>query len=213
MFSGVLFDFDGTIVDTTDLVIKSFQYTLKPYLNREVTPEEVYPYFGMPLRQAIEVFVEEKEVDAAMAVYRRYSEEHFDDLTKLCPGILEGLQELDKAGIKFAIVTSRMRKTTFYALKLFNLEKYFPVVVAVEDVKKHKPGPEPVMYALQLLKLYPHEAVMIGDSPHDILAAKAAGVTSVAAGWSKITWEKVLASNPDVVVNSMKEFTDFCLKK
>ncbi|PRR69693.1 HAD family hydrolase [Neomoorella humiferrea] len=213
MFSGVLFDFDGTLVDTTELVIKSFQHTLKPYLGRTVKPEEVYPYFGIPLRDGLLAFMPDRPelVNEMIEVYRRFSEEHFDDLVRLCPGVREGLEYLKAAGIKLGIVTSRVRDTTLYGLRLFNLKDFFPVVVTMEDVGSHKPDPEPVLRGVELLGLSPAAVAMIGDSPHDIMAARAAGVTSVAATWSKIPRELLLAARPHVVVDTMAEFVDFCI--
>ncbi|MDN5344326.1 MAG: pyrophosphatase PpaX [Clostridia bacterium] len=213
MFAGVLFDFDGTLVDTTALVLKSFQHTLAPYLGRVVEPEEVYPYFGITLRDGLAAFVPDRTelVEEMLPRYRRFSEEYFDDLVRPCPGVREGLEQLRAAGIKLGIVTSRVRDTTLYGLHLFDLTGFFQAVVTMEDVQSHKPGPEPVRHGVKLLQLTPPEVTMIGDSPHDILAAKAAGVTSVAAGWSKVPRERLLSARPDVIVNTMAEFTRFCL--
>lgn len=85
------------------------------------------------------------------------------------------------------------------------------MIVAAEDVTSHKPGPEPVRYGLKLLGVEAGAAAMIGDSPHDIQAARAAGVTSVAAGWSRVPRDQILAAGPEVLVASMTEFVDFCL--
>ena len=128
MFAGVLFDFDGTLVDTTELIIKSFQHTLLPHLDRVIEPEEVFPYFGMTLREGLGAFKPDK-VDEMLPKYRRFSDEHFDELTRPCPGVYESLQKLKAAGIKMAVVTSRTRQTTLYGMRLFELEKFFPVVV------------------------------------------------------------------------------------
>lgn len=213
MFAGVLFDFDGTLVDTTELIIKSFQHVLRPRLGRVIAAEEVFPYFGMTLRDGLAPFVPDRpdEVEKMITEYRRFSNEHFDDLINLCPGVKEGLKQLRAAGIKMGVVTSRARQTTLYGLQLFELQDYFPVIVAMDDVSSYKPQPEPVLRGVELLQLEPAEAVMIGDSPHDILAARAAGVTSVAAGWSKIPRERLLASRPDAIVDSMAEFVEFCV--
>ncbi|WP_338818062.1 Pyrophosphatase PpaX [Moorella thermoacetica] len=210
MFAGVLFDFDGTLVDTSELVIKSFQHTLAPYLGRVVAPEEVYPYFGVTLKEGLAAFMPD-HLDEMLHEYRRYSAAHFDDLVRPCPGVREGLQRLQQAGIKLGVVTSRLRDTTLYGLELCGLTSFFPVIVAAEDVTSHKPGPEPVRYGLKLLGVEAGAAAMIGDSPHDIQAARAAGVTSVAAGWSRVPRDQILAAGPEVLVASMTEFVDFCL--
>ncbi len=212
MFAGVLFDFDGTLVDTTELIAKSFQHVLSPYLKRTIKPEEIYPYLGVTLRDGLMAFKPDK-VDIMLPEYRSYSVKNFPKLTRLFPGVHEGLQKLKTAGVKMAVVTSRARQTTLYGMQLFDLEKFFPVVVSMEDVSIHKPQPEPVLKGLELLDLKPTEVVMIGDSPHDINAAKAAGVTSVAAGWSMIPREHLLLAEPHVIVDSMEEFVSFCINK
>ncbi|MDN5347165.1 MAG: pyrophosphatase PpaX [Clostridia bacterium] len=209
-YAGVLFDFDGTLVDTTDLVIESFQYTLRPYLGREVKPEEVYPFFGAPLREGLFAFVPDK-AEELLPVYRRYTNEHFEEKIKLCPGVREGLGRLKKAGLKLGVVTSRMRKTTLRGLEIFDLLHFFVTVVALEDVDNHKPGPEPVRKALRDLGVAAEDAIMIGDSPLDILAARAAGVKSAAAGWSAVPRARLLAAEPDFSVESMEEFVEICL--
>ena len=210
MFAGVLFDFDGTLVDTSELVIKSFQHTLAPYLGRVIAPEEVYPYFGITLKEGLAAFVPD-HLDEMLHEYRRFSAAHFDDLVRPCPGVREGLQRLQQAGIKLGVVTSRVRDTTLYGLELCGLTPFFPVIVTAEDVTSHKPGPEPVRRGLELLGLGKEAAAMIGDSPHDILAARAAGVTSVAAGWSKVPLKRIQAAAPEIIVASMTELVDLCL--
>lgn len=209
-WQGVLFDLDGTLLDTSDLVIRSFQYTLEPYLGRTVEPEELYPYFGVPLREGLAAFVPDK-VEEMLEVYRRYSADHYDELVRLCPGVKEGLAELRRAGMRLGIVTSRVRDTTFYGLQLFGLQGFFQAVVTLEDVPVHKPCAEPVRRALEVLGLAPAEALMVGDSPHDIAAARAAGVTAAAAGWSWVPRRRLLAARPDFWVNSMTELVSLVL--
>lgn len=209
-FKGVLFDLDGTLLDTSDLVIRSFQYTLYPYLGRIVAPEEVYPYFGVPLREGLKAFVPEK-VEELVEVYRLYSQEHFDELVRLCPGVKEGLKELYQAGIRMGIVTSRVRETTLYGLRLFELEDFFQAVITMEDVNNHKPGPEPVLKCLEILGVPSGDALMVGDSPHDIAAARAAGVVAVAAGWSYIPRHRFTDVEPDFWAESMAEVVALAL--
>ncbi|SMB99588.1 pyrophosphatase PpaX [Thermanaeromonas toyohensis ToBE] len=207
---GVLFDLDGTLLDTSELVIKSFQYTLYPYLGRVVAPEEVYPYFGVPLREGLEAFVPEK-VEEMVEIYRRYSEEHYNELVRLCPGVREGLKELHQAGVRMGIVTSRVRDTTLYGLRLFGLEDFFQAIITMEDVNTHKPRPEPVLKCLEALRIPPEKALMVGDSPHDIAAARAAGVVAVAAGWSHVPRQRFIDAQPDFWAESMAEVVALAL--
>lgn len=212
-FAGALFDFDGTLVDTTQLVVDSFRHTLNGYFGREVRPEEVYPCFGMPLREAMACLVPPDRVDEFVQVYRQYNSDNFEAKITLCPGVHAALRRLQAAGVKMGIVTSRMRNTTWRGIRLFNLAPYFGSVVTMEDVESHKPGPVPVQKALADLGLKPAQAIMLGDSPHDVEAARAAGVIGVACRWSYLYPASFDSITPDYVVDSMDEFAGLVLRE
>jgi len=108
---------------------------------------------------------------------REYNLRHHDELAGIFAGMAEVVQELYAAGAHMAIVTSKTRQTALRGLRLFDLDKYFPVVIGFDEVEHHKPHPEPVLSAVRLLGLEPSDCIMVGDGPADIASAKAAGVT------------------------------------
>jgi pyrophosphatase PpaX len=119
------------------------------------------------------------------------------------------LDELRAEGRRLAIVTAKRRKTVDLAFAVLPLERYFDAVVTSESTARHKPHPDPVLVALELLGSRPEEAAFVGDSPYDVGAAKAAGVFAVAVSWGRIhPEERLLAAGADIVVHSPEELLD-----
>lgn len=208
-FKGVLFDLDGTLLDTTDLIIKSFQHTIRVHYNRPVDLEIVRAYFGQPLRAALEVLGPD-DVDDLIQTYREFNLLHHDELAKSFAGVAETVQELYNAGVLLAVVTSKSQTTAIRGLKLFDMDKYFPVVIGSEQCQNHKPHPEPVQLALAELGLTAGECLMVGDSPADIASARAAGVKTAAVRWTELPIETLLVEHPDFVLTTMAELLPIC---
>lgn len=146
----VLFDLDGTLIDTNDLVLESLKYTIKTHLGAEIEDARLYKYFGQPLVNIM------ADLNAAMAeqmvdTYRRYNALKHDDLVKLFPQVPETLEELKNRGIHTAVVTSKMKGMAVRGLEKFNLREYFDACIAFEDTERHKPDPEPILKALEVL--------------------------------------------------------------
>jgi pyrophosphatase PpaX len=198
-FAGLLFDLDGTVLDTTDLIMQSFQYTFLVHYNRQLLLPDIHPFFGKTLRAAMEVLGPDK-VDELITTYREFNLTHHDDLTKTFMGMAEALQQVHNAGIPMAIVTSKTSEMALRGLKLFNMECFFPVVIGVYECKRHKPDPEPVQQALARLQLSAAECLMVGDSPYDIISARAAGVQTAAVRWSSVPWEDIIAAKPNYIL-------------
>ncbi|MDK2926981.1 MAG: pyrophosphatase PpaX [Bacillota bacterium] len=206
----VLFDLDGTLIDTNRLVIESFQYTLRLHLGREVPAAEIVPTFGMPLIEGLRHFSAEK-AEEMLATYRSYNESRHDATTTLIPGAKETLAALKEAGLSLALVTSKRRGLALRGLKLFGLDAYMDAVITPEDTVRHKPEPEPVLKALELLGARPHCALMVGDSPMDLACARAAGSRTAAALWSALPRELLLAEKPDFLLDELLDLLDICL--
>lgn len=200
--TAVLFDLDGTIIDTNQLIIKSFVYTVEKHLGYKIGAEEVIPYFGEPLPLTLQRFSKDKW-EIMLKTYRDYNEKYHDRYTKIREDVKEVLARLKEEGIKTAVVTSKRRELAKRGLKLFELDKYFDVLVGLEDTEKHKPEPDPVLKALELLKSPREEALMVGDSPYDILSARSAGVRSVAVKWSVLPFELLKKEKPDYFIEDM----------
>ena len=208
-YRGILFDLDGTLLDTTELIVKSFQHTFRVHYNRDITPAEIHPFFGQTLRAAMEHLGPDK-VDELIATYRDYNLTHHDRLTTAFTGVVEVLQELYNAGAAMAIVTSKTQGTALRGLRLFNLDKYITAVIGVEQCQKHKPDPEPVLTAIKELGLTAADCLMVGDSPHDIISAKRAGAHTAAVRWTQVPWQSIVAEKPDYILNTMEDLLSIC---
>lgn len=200
----ILFDFDGTLMDTTNLIIASFKHTVQKHLNRQVEAEELFPHFGRPLIDALEELAPEQGNELILT-FRQFNLKHHDEMVTPFEQVLETLEKLQEMGIKLGIITSKARLSLHKGLELYNLKHYFKSIVALEDTKIHKPNPEPVLLGLKQLNVLPTEALVVGDSPHDIHSAHRANVQAAAVRWTSLSWESILAEKPEFILNSMAE--------
>lgn len=193
-----LFDLDGTLLDSIDLILTTFHHTSRVHLGREFSDSHWLAGMGTPLRDQLSRVAQSKEELAAMLdTYRAYNLTHHDDMAKPYPGVVEMVQKLHRQAAKLALVTSKLRTGTEYGLRLLGLEEEFSVRICADDVECGKPHPEPVLKALAALDASPDEAVFIGDSRHDIEAGRRAGVTTAAVAWGPFPREKLEAAGPD----------------
>ena len=203
----VLFDFDGTVMNTNDVIIASWQHTFRTIDGKEREVSEIARTFGEPIVKTMKRLFPQVPVEESLKIYRSYQYDYFDDLVTLFPGMKELLVKLRKTGYKTGLVTSRMRNTTFRGLEKFELTDLFDAVVTCDDTNVHKPDPEPVFIALEKLGTKPEKTVMLGDTMYDIMCANNAGVTSVLVGWAIApTEEEIKGENgPDFI---MKDAAD-----
>lgn len=206
---GILFDLDGTLIDTSNLIVRSFQHTFTKHYGRALTPQEIYAFFGKPLRAAMEYYGPDK-VDELIKTYREYNLAYHDELTTGFESVPETIRKLYDQGISMAIVTSKTKNTAIRGLKLFDMDKYFITVIGHEECQNHKPHPEPVLRALAEIKLSPEECLMVGDSPFDLASARAAGLRTAAVRWTQIEWEQLLAEKPDYELATIKDLLTIC---
>lgn len=180
----VLFDFDGTIMDTNEVIIQSWQETFRTLAGREEDRDVLLKTFGEPLEYTMRNFFPEVPVEKGLEIYRGYQRDNFLNDIQLFPGIRDLLDELSARQIKMALVTSRLKHTTMQAIDKFDMEKYFGYVVTADDVTRHKPDPQSALIALDKIGSRPDQTIMIGDTLFDILCARNAGCTSVLVSWS-----------------------------
>jgi len=205
MIECVLFDLDGTIVDTNDLIINSFMHALKQNALPPLTREQIIPHMGTTLQQQMRVFSGLEDVSALELSYRSFNYEHHDALIRSFPNVNETMEQLRSLGIKMGIVTTKIRPTTFKALEMFDLLQYMDTIVTVEDVTQPKPHPEPVLTAVRNLGVDPRKTLMVGDSVVDIQSAKAAGVYVAGVAWSLKGEETLRKYEPDYIIHDMKD--------
>jgi pyrophosphatase PpaX len=204
-FPVVLFDFDGTVIDSGSIILASMRHATRTVLGREIPDEELgRAVGGSGLIEQMRL-IDAERVDELVACYREHNEPLHAELAE-CAGMSDALTTLKEEGRKLGVVTAKRRETVRLAFSYLPLEHFFDVVVGSDDTERHKPDPQPLTHALGLLRAAPEEAVYVGDSPFDIRAAKAAGVHAVAVTWGGIhPRTRLEAEEPDAVVDSAEE--------
>ena len=203
----VLFDFDGTVMNTNDVIINSWQHTFRTLENREEDVDKIIKTFGEPLAVTMEKLFPHVPVEESINIYRSYHYDNFGELICLFPGMKELLSKLSGCGYKLGMVTSRLRKTTEQGMEKYEIIDYFDAVVTADDTTKHKPDPEPINIALEKLGSAPQESIMLGDTMFDILCAKNAGVKSVLVSWAMAVTEedKTGPNRPDHIIEKAED--------
>jgi pyrophosphatase PpaX len=212
LLGAALFDFDGTLVDTTDLIYQSMRHATGEILGREISRDVLMANVGQPLPRQMELLSAE-HAEALLDSYRLHNEENHDALIKEFPGVEESLARLKAEGVRVGVVTSKRRFSVDMALKNFpGLGDVVDQWVTMEDTTEHKPRPEPLLKGLELLGNVPREqASYVGDSPFDVTAAKAAGVESVAVSWGAFSEDALRAAEPDHLVPDLDAAVDILL--
>jgi len=201
----VLFDLDGTLVDSGAIILASFKHAARTVLARDVEEEQIAALVGGSNLHDQMRGLSPAHVDELVRVYREHNRPLHDELEAF-EGVEELMETLSKQGRKLGIVTAKGRQTVDLAFAVLSLERYFDAVVTADMTDRHKPDPAPVLKALELLESEPADAAFVGDSPYDIAAGKAAGVFTVAVSWGKIHPEKrLLEAGADVLVHSPRE--------
>jgi pyrophosphatase PpaX len=203
----VLFDFDGTVMDTNRVIINSWQHTFRTLTGAERPEADIIATFGEILHDSVARFFPNVPVEEAVEVYRSYHRANFGPMISVFPGMKELIEELKARGYTLAIVTSRLPATTAEGLEKYGLSDYFDLVVTCDDCKRFKPDPEPVLIALEKLGKKPEEALMVGDTRNDIECARGAGVKSVLVGWAIAVPEdeRVGAGAPDYLIEKAND--------
>lgn len=181
-----LFDLDGTLIDSIDLILRSYRHTMRIHRADEPLPsDDVWMKgLGTPLRVQFRHWTEDTaEIDAMVATYRDYNLSHHDQLAKPYEGVTPAVLALHRAGKRMGIVTSKFKAGAQRGLKLVGLGSAFDVIVGADSVTHPKPHPEPVLKALELLDADAKGTVFIGDSRHDLESGRAAGVKTAAVLW------------------------------
>ena len=186
----VIFDFDGTLADTNGMVISSWQYTYDMLGVERPSEEVIFGTFGEPLPISMEKAFPDVPVETSVGYYRDHMNVIFEDEIVPFPGTVELIRELKARGYKVGIATSRVKETTMIGLKKFGIVEDLDAIVTMEDTKKHKPDPEPVLISLKKLGAAAEEALMVGDSMFDIRCAHNAGVKAVLVSWAQAVNEE-----------------------
>jgi pyrophosphatase PpaX len=211
----MLFDLDGTLLDTNELIIQTFMHVF--HNQPEVTRERIISHFGMPLEKQLLDYAgrrpDESGADLVLQ-YRTYNNAHHDEMVRAFPGVVDTLQHLHEAGVQIGVVTSKIRYTAQRGLKHVGIDAYVQATVTIEDVSKPKPDAESIHLALRQLGAKPTDRVlMIGDSPFDMGCARNAGVDSCLVGWSLKDETAMAHELPTITIESMFDLLQFVPKR
>ena len=199
---GVLFDLDGTLVNTTPLILESFRHTFREFGLPVPSDSELVAGFGLPMRTAVTAYMPEEMADEFCA----YQRTRHDELIEGIDGVAETLAALKQRGIKMAVVTSKKRPAAIRDLDCYDLVKYFDTIIACDDCAENKPLPGPSLMALQQLGLSGAECLAVGDSPFDLQSARGAGCQTAAVRYTSFDWDYILTEGkPDYVLNKMTD--------
>lgn len=200
----VLFDLDGTLIDSIGLLLASVKYAFK---GRTLAPteEEWIAGIGTPLAKQLEPFaVSPEDHQLLISRYREFQHEAHDRMTRAFDGVTETLEQLQTDGHPMALVTSKGNSMMLKSMRYTNIERFMGSMIGSDSCEIHKPDPFPVLMALGELGYQPDEAVFVGDSPHDIAAGNAAGVTSIAALWGPFTRQMLEPYKPAHFLEDMR---------
>ena len=200
MITTVLWDFDGTLLNTNDVILESWQHTYEHYYGRRMPVEHITRCFGEPLLVTMaREFPDVPPKDSA-EVYREYQKDIAYTWARSIPGVFDLVEDLKSRGYKQCIVTSRTTESTLRYLDLFDKEDLFDGMVTCDDTDSHKPDPAPILLALDKMNCSKDEALMVGDGVFDIKCANNAGVKSVLVGW------RITGSGSELVQGAEHDF-------
>jgi pyrophosphatase PpaX len=204
--AAVLFDLDGTVVDTIPHILASFRHATADVLGEALPDEELMHHVGVPLARQMRYFTDDEQVaERLLASYREFNRRTHDEMARLYPNTRSALEALTGTGLPMGIVTSKSRMMARRAIDLFDLGRYFPVLVTADDTTTHKPDPEPVRLGASLLGVDPARCVYVGDSPADIESGNGAGAGTIAATWGVACRDRLMAASPDAVIDDISE--------
>lgn len=199
----VLFDLDGTLIDTNELIIASFLHTFEQY-GKKLSRKEAIDFIGPPLRDSFEQ-VDPEQAESMMASYREHNLQHHDDYVTAFPNVIETLERLKKNNIQLGIVTTKISSTVDMGLNVTGLGNYFKTIITMDDVTNAKPHPEPIEKAMKALQANPDSTLMVGDNQHDIDAGKNAGIQTAGVAWSLKGRARISELNPTYMLDDMRD--------
>lgn len=204
----VIFDLDGTLLNTDLLIHQSFEHTFHTFKpDYQLSEEEHLSFLGPPLRESFRRYFPEDMIDDLVACYREHNHTHHQDFVTIYPTVKETLKTLKEKGYPLAVVTTKYREAAFIGLDLFDISQYFDVVIGGEEVAHSKPHPEGIYRAME--KVDCHHGVMIGDNVTDILSGKNAEIYTIGVKWSPKGSKDIEQLKPDLMIDKMEEIIPF----
>ena len=209
-FKGIIFDIDGTLTSTNELIFASFNHITEKYLGKAYSQEQIISLFGPTEDQILKEMCGKNFEQAKKEYYNYYDSNHH--MADLYPGIKDLLFHLKEKNLLLSIYTGKGRKAAVITLKKLGIHDYFDLIITGDDVAEHKPSAEGINKFIDKFELIKDDVLMVGDSPADIKAAKAAEVRVASVLWDSYAKEKVLLLKSDFVFHSVEELRSFLEK-
>ena len=200
----VLFDLDGTLADTIGLIVASYNHAFRTVLGVERDEAEIRAWIGRPLLESFAAVAPAHAVELD-EVYRAWNIAQTESLLREYEGVRELVTDLSGAGVQVGVVTSKRRHTALMALRGVGLEGLVPLLATLEDTKRHKPLPDPLLHAVSGLGAEPASCVYVGDAVVDVEAARAAGLGAIAVTWGAGLASDLHAAAPDALAHSVAD--------
>ncbi len=199
----VLFDNDGTLVDSHDLILASFHHAGPAVLGRQLSDEEYMQKVGQPLNMQVKDFTDDPALQQRFCdVYRAHNKTVHDEMIKAFPGTSRALAQLTRAGLAVGVVTSKRHETAVRGLQITGLWDYCDCLVGWDDIERPKPDPQPVEVGCEMLQVAPAECIYVGDAPFDLQAGRAAGCATAAVTWGMFDEERLAGESPTFIAAS-----------
>ena len=203
-FDPILFDLDGTVVDTVELIRESHRHAVRTVLREEFSDERLVANVGKPLLEQMQAFSPEHAPEL-YRVYREWNHAHTAELIGAYDGIAPLLERLSASSRRLGLVTSKSRDAVDLAFASLPVADYFDIIVSADDSARHKPDPEPLRVALAGLGRTANGGCYVGDSPFDIEAGQRAGLATIAVTWGFFGRDDLMAVGPDIVCETAAE--------
>ncbi len=203
----ILFDLDGTLIDSSMLILDAFAHTAETH-NLSQTKDDFFHHLklGRVKEEIYEKFIDSKDIHNLIQTHNTFQNQHLERI-KIFADVQDVLHTFHEKGFKLGVVTTKGKARVEPLLQMHGLAHYFDTVITLEDITNPKPHPEPILKALEILNVKPEEAAMVGDSPADIKSGKAAGVKTVAVTYG-FYGEKIKELEPDYIISNIAGLID-----
>jgi pyrophosphatase PpaX len=197
-YRGILFDLDGTLVDSLQLILSSYRHTMQQHLGNAPPDDDWLETMGTPLREQLRRFADgPAQLEQMFRTYIAHNEANHRRLIRTFPGMADTVRRLRSAGYRLGVVTSKIREHAIRELRTCRLDGLFHGLVSASDVTRPKPDPEPIQLGLESIDVAAADCLMVGDSLFDLRAARAAGVDTAAALWGPFDRGQLAEGDPD----------------
>lgn len=203
----LLFDFDGTLLNTNELIIHTFSLVLDNHFPDQYNRDDILQFIGPSLNQTFDVIAPSR-AEELVREYRELNIALHDELVSEYDGVVETLHILKGRGLKMAIVSTKKRATILHGLRLMGVSELFDAIISLDEVENPKPDPEPILKALKELSSSAEESLMIGDNSHDIDGGKNAGVRTAGVAWSAKGEDFMASLGPDYMLQHISDLLD-----